>query len=116
VLFRSAGRDSHRGLPPSPAPAGDSSTKVAPRAAPPTGLSALLREKGPFSVLLSPTQNPKALPMVMELVAADETTARNLMQKPNLAVAKGISREAAVQLASRFKAINVAVRITQAKA
>ena len=45
----------------------------------------------------------------------DEAEAKGLVLKPATAVARNINRDAAVRIAGQFKALNVSVRITQAK-
>ena len=73
-------------------------------------------ERGPFNVIISGgAGNPKAVSLVKEVLRIAEKDAALLLQKPSLTVAQGVSRETAVKVAARFKAINVAVRITQLK-
>ncbi|MCX7934643.1 MAG: hypothetical protein N3A66_05215 [Planctomycetota bacterium] len=73
-------------------------------------------ERGPFNVIISGgAGNPRAIALVKEVLRVAEKDAALLLQKPSLTVAQGVSRETAVKVAGRFKAINIAVRITQMK-
>jgi len=72
--------------------------------------------RGPFNVIISGgAGNPKAVALVKEVLHIAEKDAALLLQKPSLTVVQGVGRETAVKVAARFKAINVAVRITQIK-
>ena len=90
-------------------------TRVGPAAKPAKPAAPAAPEKGPFSVVISATKNPKAVPLVMQLLRVDEAEAKGLVLKPAIAVARNINRDAAVRIAGQFKALNVSVRITQAK-
>ena len=70
---------------------------------------------GNFNVIVSKTGNPQVIPLLMEDLKLTEEKARLVMKKPLIAVARGLGRESAIKVASRYKKIGLNPRIGRKK-